>query len=259
MPSFADPALHPESGESRLCAFCSYRGKLTGEHVWPQRFRDLFPQLGRTRHQRGDLQSPIEFDAVAFTATVNIDCNTCNNQRLESIERDASPYVKAMALALTAQALPPDAQRRIAAFALRMFAVSQYTHPRTRPVPRRHREHLVMHQAPPDEVHAWIWGYNGRDVRAPQVRGSAQLIAAPGERLPKWANAYRGILRIGHLVIEMATRTDGIPFPFLTGVSEGALCIWPPEVGRVAVWPPGVLLDEDAWDELVSWLTKSVN
>jgi hypothetical protein len=46
--------------------------------------------------------------------------------------------------------LPLDAQRKIAAFALRMFAVAQYTHPTTRPIPRTHREHLVTHRSSDD-------------------------------------------------------------------------------------------------------------
>lgn len=94
-----DPALHRERGESQRCAFCNYRGKLTSEHIWPERFQTLFPELKMVKDQHGDPRSPLEFDAMAFTGKARIDCDRCNNIKLETIERAAMPHIKFLALA----------------------------------------------------------------------------------------------------------------------------------------------------------------
>jgi hypothetical protein len=145
----AHAALQPEEDESQRCQFCSYRGKLTQEHLWPAAFKKYFPELrsARTHHQRFDTYNPLgghEWDALPFDSTVGIDCNVCNNQRLRGIEVEAAPWVWGMARGFRdPTALPPTAQGQLAAFALRMVTVGQYTQPRLRPVPRAHREHLV--------------------------------------------------------------------------------------------------------------------
>jgi hypothetical protein len=88
-----------------------------------------------------------------------------NNQRLRGIEVEAAPWVWGMARGFRQPtALPPTAQRQLAAFALRMVAVGQYTRPQLRPVPRAHREHFVTHRTPPPLVGCWAFYCEGNDA-----------------------------------------------------------------------------------------------
>jgi hypothetical protein len=43
--------------ERGRCAFCDYRGKLTREHVWPERFNKIVKVTGLAEHQRGGMGS----------------------------------------------------------------------------------------------------------------------------------------------------------------------------------------------------------
>ncbi len=253
-----DPALHRERGESQRCAFCNYRGKLTSEHIWPERFQTLFPELKMVKVQHGDPRSPLEFDAMAFTGKVRIDCDRCNNIKLETIERAAMPHIKFLALAIHAGVLPFDAQRKLAAFGVRMLAVGQYTHTQLRPIPRHHREHLVLNRSPHQHTEVSLWAYYGPNFQAPQVRGIPQKVMLPGERSPDWINAYRGIVRIGHLVIEVAGRTDGRPVVFLPKPPGTFVRIWPIDLRGPQVWAPNKSMTEVGWEQRVADLDRAI-
>jgi hypothetical protein len=131
----------------------------------------------------------------------------------------------------------------LAAFALRMVAVAQYTHPERRPVPRHHREHLVTHRSPPQHAEVWAFYYTGDDTMDVVLQGGGQRLSGSNERVPEWANAYRGILRIGHLVLELAARTDNRPYPAIPADDRAFVRLWPMEFNRIPVWPPDRLLD----------------
>ncbi len=258
MSQLLDPALNREPGESQRCAFCGYRGKLTSEHVWPERFQTLFPELKMVKYQHGDPRSPLKFDAIAFTGKVRIDCDKCNNTKLERIESAAIPHIKFLALGIRAGVLPFEAQRKVAAFGVRMLAVGQYTHPHLRPIPRHHREHLVLNRSPPQHTEVSLWAYDGPDFQAPQVRGIPQKLMLPSERTPDWMNAYRGILRVGHLVIEVAARTDGRPLVFLPKPPGTFVRIWPIDLTRPQVWPPQKSMTEVGWEQRVADLDRAM-
>jgi hypothetical protein len=243
-----DPLIQPEHDESTRCQFCDYRGKLTAEHVWPSQFRKITPGVSTVRHQLGTVGATglnQEWLGAAFSAKVRIDCRKCNHERLKRIENDALPYFAAMAASPTGNwPLQPDAQRKVAAFALRMFAVTQYTHPSGRPVPRAHREHLASHRSPPPLVEVWAMGYGGANTDRVHTQAGASRLAGPGEPMPDRSNAYRGIMRFGHLVLEVAALTDGRAFPFLPEDDRIFLRLWPIEFDRVGIWPPSRMLDD---------------
>jgi hypothetical protein len=246
-----DPVRRREPDESNRCAFCDFRGKLTLEHVWPRRFDEEVTVTGLARHERGDMTS-MELEswrAGVFTARVRIDCDTCNNVKLETIEREAWPFVASMAFAEGAGVLSLTAQRMVAAFALRMFAVAQYTHPQARPIPRHHREYLVTQGSAPPRTEVWLWtcAFAGEALN-PDINAASMPVARKGEALGGMANGYRGILRIGRLIIEIASRTDGMSFPMLPGRVRTYLRVWPiTDLKRVIVWPPEQALTEAEW------------
>jgi hypothetical protein len=255
MPDIVDPTRHPEEDEAHRCQFCSYRGTLTREHVWPWALRRHFPEHTRAVHETGSTGQAsaipgTTWHAPAFTTRVKIDCHACNHDRLEKIERQAVPYIVPMARGVPAPGgLQLDAQRKVAAFALRMIAVGQYTHPQLRPVPRNHREHLMLNLSPPQRMEVWAFCCEIGDLRgAIHLQAGTQRLARPGERLPDWANAYRGILRIGHLVLELAARNDGQTFPAIHQDSRAFVRLWPVDFTRIGVWPPVRLLSEQEFE-----------
>ncbi len=265
MVDIVDPLLRPEANESRRCAFCNYKGKLTAEHIWPETIGKYIEVPGRPRHRRGTFSLPesvTTWEQKAFAATVHIDCNPCNHERLETIEREAIPYIVAMAFNPDdGGGLPLTARRKLAAFALRMFAVTQYTHQTVRPVPRSHREHLVSnHRAPPLITAVWLWRLAfdpGREFE-PSIHGIPIRVARKGETLPAGNNAYHGLLRFGALVMEIASRIDGQPFPVSPVAPDAVIPIWPPDLGRVLSWPPKQVLSERDWQGRLDGLTESL-
>jgi hypothetical protein len=244
MATIVDALGKPEpEKERRRCAFCDYRGKLTREHVWPERFNNIIKVTGKTGYQRGDVRSaPETWEADAFSTTVRIDCGNCNHHVLRQIEDDAIiPYIAPMLFGQSGAGLHLTAQRKIAAFALRMFAVSQYTHPRHRPIPRHHREYLVTHRSPPPLTEVWVWmcvpGNN--DAILPDIFCASVAVSGKGERFSGRVNSYHGILRIANLVIEIASRTDGLAYPVVPDAPGAYLRIWPMlDFNRVYIWPP---------------------
>jgi hypothetical protein len=198
------------------------------------------------------------FNARAFSAKASIDCGRCNHELLNAIENEALPYVAAMASNIGTFPLGLVAQRKIAAFAFRMFAVTQYTHPAVRPIPRNHREHLVTHRAPPQRAEVWAMGYQGNREKVYVTCGGARL-AGPRERLPDRANAYHGILRFGRLILEIAALTDGRPFPLLPDDPRSYLRLWPIELNRIGVWPPPRMLDEADWEGRLATLSENID
>jgi hypothetical protein len=242
--------LEPEVERGR-CAFCDYRGKLTKEHVWPSQFNKVIKITGRAEHQRGDITTtePERWRAEAFAASVRIDCGTCNHHKLRLIEDEAIiPYVAPMLAGQSGGGFHLEAQRKIAAFALRMFAVAQYTHPYFRPIPRSHREHLVTHRSPPPRTEVWLWTCPPAtaDMILPAIYCGSLMVSGKGEQHSGRVNAYHGILRIAHLVIEIASRTDGLAFPVVPVAPGSYLRIWPIlDFNRIFIWPPAQALTED--------------
>jgi hypothetical protein len=179
----------------------------------------------------------------------------CNNRRLEAIEKAAKPYIAAMAVGDKGGPLDPAAQRAVGAFALRMFAVAQYTHPDNRPIPRHHREFLVEHGESPQEVRVWLWRYEGEKPWSSPIYLLPVDVRWPGDQGADRENAYRGILRVGHLVIEVAASTDARPFPVGPPRIGAHLDIWPPDEPREAVdWPPVLILNDVSLQQRVDSL-----
>lgn len=246
------PVLQPEDDENRRCQFCSYRGTLTREHLWPEAFQTYFPNFTGSVHQTWDIDGkhpPKEWVQPPFRIRRKIDCAKCNNERLRDIEVAAAPWIWRMAQGIgepTALDLPT--QQKIAAFALRMAAVGQYIGPDLRPVPRSHREHLVANGSPPPLVEVWAYLYSGIDW-AFRVETTPQAIAAaPGEPVPSEPNAYFGLIRMGRLVLEIAAMTAGgglIPYPFHPPSFRSYTPIWPLVFGSTRVWPPAGMLSPD--------------
>lgn len=257
-----DPTQRPEPDEGWHCAFCDYRGKaLTGEHVWPERFEVLFPGIQLAKHQRGTLLPEVQlstWDAPPFSTKVPIDCARCNSDILRTIEREALRYIQPMALGAGVGGVPITARQKLAAFALRMFSVGQYTHPSARPIPRHHRELLISDHAPPLRAEVWAWAHSGTDISAWLQAGAAQVMW-PGEAVPLGANSYRGILRIGHLVLEMAARTDGQTFPLIPSDRDAFLRLWPLNLSDILIWPPKHLLSEADWNAHLATLVSNID
>src|ERR1700694_1480917 len=216
MPSIVDPTQHPEPDEAHHCQLCQFTGSLTREHIWPWVLRKHFPEITRARHERGHTGKPQgklardTWQAPPFTASARIDCHRCNHNRLAKIENEAIPLVVPMVRGTGGFPLPLTAQRKLAAFAIRMIAVGQYTHPSQRPVIRAHREHLSAQLSPPPRMEVWAMCAERCSLTdTVHLQAASFQFAGPGETFPHWANAYRGILRFGHLVLEIAALHDG--------------------------------------------------
>jgi hypothetical protein len=256
-----DSTLQPEPYEGSHCAFCDYHGKLTGEHVWPQRLiKALLPPGTLSATTRSGALPPdaiTSWTTSALEGEVNIDCDKCNNSRLEAIEVAATPYVAAMAAGRQGP-LDQSAQRAVAAFALRMFAVAQYT-TLHRGVPRSHREYLVTHGEPPVTARVWIWEYGGSGTST-IVRSRSKVIVWPGDHGAERPNAYQGILRVGRLILEVGATTDDRRYPVAPqGPGVAHLVIWPPHPRRSIVnWPPPVTTNDQAFDLRVAAMDSEI-
>jgi hypothetical protein len=267
MSSIVDPSLYPELNEAQRCAFCGYQGKLTQEHVWPRRFRKLVKVTGNPQHMRGSYgRGSFGADvmqtwrAAPWTARVGIDCNHCNNVRLEYIERQAIRFVGPMAFSQREGGIPVPARQWLAAFALRMVAVGQYTHAQHRPIPRRHREYLVTNQAAPPPTAVWLWRYDFDvgQLMDVNIHCASMRAIRKGEPLPAWNNAYHGLLRVGALIMEVASRTDGRGYPEEPLAPGRMIPIWPLDIGRVLSWPPAHALSQGEWTQRVLSLDDSI-
>jgi hypothetical protein len=69
-----------------------------------------------------------------------------------------------------------------------------------------------------------------------------QGVLGPGQAQPNEPNAYHGLVRMGHVVIELGVRTDGLPYPLRPPDSRTFIPLWPLEVDRTGIWPPARML-----------------
>jgi tetratricopeptide (TPR) repeat protein len=188
-----------------------------------------------------------------------ISCPRCNHEALEAIERAARPYVVEMARGEGEGPLDFAAQRAVSAFALRVLSVAQFNFRGQDHVPSEHRAFLVEHGEPPTDVGVWLLRYQGRNLHSTMIRMPPPLRVAPsGAQLPESANGYHGVMRIGHLVMEIVAVTFQPAILLVPEDPSAHLRVWPPDAARSVVkWPPPVTIDEAAFQIRVHSTVRS--
>lgn len=233
------------------CAFCEYRGKLTGEHVlgdWLGRIGlDLDPvphgagPLNRIGRELG-LRPP-------FRQKVRDVCGACNHGWMSRLEMVAQRVLTPFILGEPGGVSPED-QGTIAAWvqktALAAMLVSSEEERKGGYGLLASEYHALyarrdMAHALPDSQF-WIGRYNG--VRSWSVRVTPLAVCVDGLPEPDRPQGYAMTVVLGQLVLHgVRFTTPSLRVAVSTGLGWPPL--WPP--GGPIIWPSALPLDDDAF------------
>lgn len=90
------------SGDSKVCIFCPFRGKMTHEHIWGDWTRNYVPRP-QNKHEFKAILAPTPTEEVhgplkiragdPLNSQVRVVCGACNSGWMSQIQEYAKPYL----------------------------------------------------------------------------------------------------------------------------------------------------------------------
>lgn len=255
MASIVDPPLPTKAGGRGVCIFCGYRGKLTGEHVWPDQLRDLFPPMPemfvRLLALDGQPLTERTWRGDMFANKVNATCHGCNHGWLNDLENRAMPWLRPMILGSSVVIpLGRDGQTAVAAYVLRVLILSAHMTPDPMLILPSAGRALFNHHAPSRHETVWIGHYEGAVMNfGVAVR---RFKIDPGLHSPEssWSDAYMATLGVGKLAVQIFGHDGHYPMSIETRDPRVMVGIWPST--QNLGWPPALRLNDDGLRALLS-------
>jgi hypothetical protein len=142
------------------CAYCDNYGNFSEEHIYPNWLSKVYPRRSSRRLHIVERPEIIRPGSASFhkseegsggdpyTATVRYVCETCNNQWMSDLQRDAKPIVQALASGRLPWNLADADWHTFARWAA-MTAVSLEYHGRKPLTSKEAREMIMVGDAPP--------------------------------------------------------------------------------------------------------------
>lgn len=241
--------------ERGVCIFCGFRGKLTGEHVWPDRLREFIPAvpgmqvrlLGLNMEQIAERTWPGDI----YANKPRVTCHDCNHGWLNKLEDRAMPWLRPMVSGSTlAIPLSRDGQTAVAAYVLRVLVIAGYMTPDPLIVLPSATRSLFNHHEPSPHEHIWVGNYDG-SVRNLGI-AVRRLQIEPTRNSPpsSWSDAYVATLGIGNLAVQIFGHDGHYPLSVETRDPREMLRIWPrtPSLS----WPPPLRLNDEGLQALIA-------
>ena len=149
----------------RTCVFCGAPAD-SQEHVWPNWAAPLLADEGPLPHfhqviQEGRPAEERRYSKDAYSVTVGIVCERCNNGWMSDLESRAKPYLGSM-LRGHGRALHQAGLRTLATWALKTSMMVEHMHGAKRHIiPAEEYVHLFEHGEPSRRVRVWMAAYAG--------------------------------------------------------------------------------------------------
>jgi hypothetical protein len=245
-----------------VCNFCGDDTTLTREDLIPRWMANLKPGGVRVKTVAGHrnirqwttVGDRVELVARAF-------CHPCNHGWMSRLEVDAKPYLLPMVLGREVH-LTATAQAIISAWTLKTAMAMEFAGASSRPTyfTASERKTFASLQTPPDGVAIFLAHYVGTQAFAmseDHINWHAEHSNWP--RNDKSVPGYTCTMLFGALVTQvLAIRGEGglLLFKARADYRPAELQVWP--LGRAAVWPPKVVLDDAEFPRYVTrWVTAS--
>jgi len=248
--AFGAPQVSPEYVAVAQCTFCRAEEKLTGEHVFPNWLRTAVGDGGAQYFRRTPNGQVKHWATLAYSATVNDVCSTCNSGWMSRIEGAAAPVLLPMLIRGEAVTLDASALRAVSSWAmLRSLVVPLASGPNDVPSDL-YRTIEQTHTITPNAA-VWLGKLEGTDERTAFFLGTTLNITGTTHAQP---DAFVATMAIGKLVTRIFVLTPGRGD--LGAVSNGPfdaflVPIWP-DVNSAA-WPPKTL-DVKGYADLIRTL-----
>lgn len=225
----------------RTCIYCGARigrGTHSREHVFAEWIRSLFVQtppnerLTVVRHTQGRDQPLVaeEWLDEPFNLRVKDLCRPCNSGFSSDIENAAKPMLTAL-IQGDPVVLRPDAQMRVAVWAMKLILNLQHSHSGHRlTIPASDFRWFRQHRWPLPGEQLWLAAYDGSgDWPASYRHFGLSLLPAGSEYRPQPTNGHAVAVAVGHLVIRAVGNT----------LDKGTIRVPPPEIAHalVQLWP----------------------
>jgi hypothetical protein len=232
------------------CAFCSKAAKISGEHIWSQWMRELFPSKRFRFFQRDESGKVIKtWNPHNLDLTANVVCKPCNEGWMSDLERQhAKPAMTALIVGDKGITVSQSQRQLNGAFAFKTAVIVDHMRRNRDPFVRRSvRYRFAESLEIPGNVQMWFAGF------LPAGSGRVESFYPEGGidsklRIKMHVCTYA----VGHLVFQVVSArfSSGMPsFSPNGGFEYLAIPFWPTIPKRIR-WPPqDVLRTRTQFDE----------
>jgi len=232
----------------RECAFCPHSAKLSGEHIWSEWMRDLFPTK-KIRFTSFDEKHEIlrQWSSNEIDMTAKVVCQKCNNEWMSSLESShAKPAMAHLIVGNKELTVSETQARGIATFAFKTAVVAEHMkRDRRRFYSREVRHEFAKTLNIPANTQMWMAGF--------LLMGSGHIHSCYHEgkidstnRIEMHVCTYT----VGHLTFQVVSARCTVPLMFrpVPGFDHLAAPFWP-QMPVPIHWPPDdVLRTKEDWE-----------
>jgi len=226
------------------CAFCTYSGKLTREHIFAKWVRDLFPGHQDAFYIGGQSNRNERFTTDAIDWKAKVVCKECNETWMSGIEANlAKPALTPFVTGNIDIPITKEIARSIAIYAFKTAVVQNHADHKNNPFfSARLRHAFKKNRSIPKDVSIWVCGIKHN---LPKI----QVMTAyyKGRLSPTYSlNMYVFTCGIGNLVIQAVSvkQIGKTALRPLAGYENIGIPVWP-SIFSGQTWPGRYVLDGD--------------
>lgn len=232
----------------RECAFCPHSAKLSGEHIWSEWMRELFPNSKiKFTSLSEDREIVRQWTSRDIDMTARVVCEKCNNEWMSSLESShAKPAMADLIVGNKVLIISEMQARGIAVFAFKTAVVAEHMKRDRRPFYSRQVRHEFARSLNiPPNTQMWMAGF----LR--MASGHIHSCYHDGKidsknRIELHVCTYT----VGHLTFQVVSARCTIPLMFrpMPGFDHLAAPFWPLMPVPIR-WPPDdVLRTKEDWE-----------
>ena len=243
------PRSTPHSGvmgTGQGCVFCG-RKPLTKQHIFPNWMRKHLPDPGPGTYRRKTGVEPREsaYRGSPVASQVRVVCASCNNGWMERLETDARPYLTSMVVG-NGREFHDTGRTLIAGWAF-LTTLMIGTTLRVKPPPPEYytRFYEDEERSLPEGAVVWFGASATGLMHYQQMRCVTYDLDDQTQ-----SDGWMTMLSVGRMAVHAVWLHVGerATLQVRGRLAEALRQVWPIE-GR-AIWPPGLLLDEDRMDSI---------
>jgi hypothetical protein len=233
----------------RECAFCAHSAKLSGEHIWSEWMRELFPTKKIRFTSFGEKHEVLrQWSSHDIDMTAKVVCQKCNNEWMSGLESaHAKPAMTDLIVGDKELTISEMQARGIAVFAFKTAVIAEHMKRyRQRFYSREVRHEFAKALNIPRNTQIWMAGF------LPMGSGHIHSCYHEGKidstnRIEMHVCTYS----VGHLTFQVVSARCTLPsllFRPMQGFDHLAAPFWP-EMPVPIHWPPNdVLRTKEDWE-----------
>jgi len=252
----------PLPNPPRECIFCGKRGKLSGEHIFPQWFSKIVPRSDQRHYSvRADVKNlKVEMDDPAIrregdlaSRKIKAPCKECNERWMSEIETAAIPILSPLILGKPTN-LSREGQITLATWATLKTLVIEASFVATdRGIPAQSAKDFYKTRLPLEHWNIWIGRYNGcewakggkRIFHCGALYGPTSLDSIKNYGRFERKNVQTTTVCAGQLFIHILSHTPELNLKMEFKGDIGAALVQVLPYHRDVDWPPADSIDDD--------------